>query len=654
MSTTRIIYADLNKHQLTMYREDGSTIVIQQGDVRIAAIVAKVFPDMEAQKFCDLPDAMLDTTNHYRETEKKMNGFVRFFKVLKSKFDEIIGKHEEAAVELDRRSAGDRSALDKILFPNTTAQPVVTTTVSQQAKEAAESQKPLTKSAAAVADIMANAVASDHKSFNDADQPGQVTTTVAVLEDGTVIDNANKLEGQFKALNAGFASEQGMKNFLSRMASVKRAHSAQDLLTFMEKGELPIADDGSVLVYKRLRSTEEAGVYVDCHSRKVKQKVGSHVFMDEKLVDPSRHNECSNGLHVARRDYLRSFGGDICVLAKLAPEDVIAVPHGDARKLRAKGYHIIAVLTQEDHDNVVSDRPLKDASLLGNAIAGNHVGILQTVQITQQSGGGVIYTDVGNEEVKVFDENIKSESLDNLPQDANVTVDAVAVAKGTLFKAEPAGPVGEPLGEAEPVPAPVFDEAPVAKDKPKPVTKLDGLINAYKDAEPGSLSEHIAATELVAFKKAAKKSWTALGVPVHIFDAATALAAKPQPVPAPEKGVRDTFKAKGKPAVKTSTKKPRAELVKRVEDHKAGKAVVKSVDLSTKPAVKATRNIGPITKVADKPAETFWEAVEAGLKGDKAAAERAFAFKKAKKKGWTALGVTQTQLAKLEKALAGK
>jgi hypothetical protein len=631
MSTIRIIFADLNKQELLMYRQDGSKIIIHQGDPRIAALVDKVFPDMRKQNFCDLPEELLDKSNPFNTTEKKMNGFVRFFKMAKAKFDEIIGNNTEPEV-LPPQKAGDVSALQAVLNP---VAPSVKEVVVE--KEEAASQAPLTKSEQAVKDIMANAMPSSDKTFQDS--VATVQTTVAVLEDGTIIENADKLQVQLEAVNAGLASETGLKNFLNRMASVSRAHSAQDLLTFMEKGELPIADDGMVLVYKRLRSTNQEGVYVDCHTGKVKQKVGSHVFMDASLVDPNRSTECSSGLHVARRDYLTTFSGDICVLAKLAPEDVIAVPHGDPRKLRARGYHIIAVLSQEDHDRVVRNQPLKDENLLGNAIAGNHVGVLQTVQITQHKGGGVIYTDVDGNAEFVSDESLKSKSLDALPTEGKVNVDAVAVAKADeLFKAEPAGPVSEPLGVAEPVPEPVFAEVAKTKVVPKPANKLDTLVANYKDAEPGSLSEHVAATELVAFKKAAKKSWTALGVPVQIFDPATELAAKPAPVPVPKDQPKQ--KKASKPVVKPA----------------AAKTAAKKPKATAKPVVKATRNIGPITKapVNGKPVFTVGELVVRAIDSkSQALAQQAFDAKKAKKKSWQALGVSASKVQELTK-LAGK
>lgn len=191
---------------------------------------------------------------------------------------------------------------------------------------------------------------------------------------------------------------EGLQRFMERIAAVidTRSHSIQELLNFMRRGDLPIAKDGSIVAYKVLQSAPTG--FVDCHSRKVTQKLGSFVQMDEKLVDPSRRTECSTGLHIARRAYLRGFSGDIITLVKVAPEDVIAVPQGEPDKMRAKGYHICAVLPKDVHPILRSNQPMtgneKAAKLLADVIAGNHTPILEIVNIGEAMGGKVTVTPV--------------------------------------------------------------------------------------------------------------------------------------------------------------------------------------------------------------------------------------------------------------------
>lgn len=493
-----VVAAVVDKQQLTMYREDGTSIIIQQGDPRIRPLVEKVVPALEANGSCELTeeDFRDPSTAHFDEAEKELEGIVRFFRVMKEKAMEIMAKFASPV------------------------EPMAIGSVPAGTESKSEDEAPLTRSMTAVAEIMANAIPMASPT-TDKDS----TTVIAVVDDNTMIEGVEQIDIQIKAIAAKLGSPQGLANFFRRVSKVERAHSVQDLLKFMEKGELPIADDGTVLVYKRLKSTDTPGVFVDCHTGKVQQRLGSFVCMDEKLVDPNRSNECSNGLHVARRDYLSSFSGDVCVLAKMAPEDVIAVPHRDSRKLRCRGYHIIAVLSKEDHDNVISNRPLADKTLLGNAVVGNHVGVLERVEITQHKGGGVVITPMeGVAEAPELKKEHQAESLDVIPEvEAKASsVDARALA--TELGKKTAGSARQ--------------------------NEAKRLLDLFQNAASLSAARKAAAIELLAFKKKAKVGWAVLGltneIGAELLEASTAEVVEPKP-----KAVKPAAK-NGKPASKAS------------------------------------------------------------------------------------------------------
>lgn len=486
---TRIIAAVVDVKNLTLYKQDGSTIVIAQGDPRIRTLIDRVVPDLEIQKFSEVPNEELELTNYFYEAEKSMNGFIRFFKAVKEQVDSILDRFSENAVEVEPLAIGQ--------VPG--AEPV----------ETVEQRRPLTRSSAAVAEIVANATPiAEVSNTASLDSMSSTDTVVAVLEDGTIIPGMEKLAPQFQSVVAKMGSVEGLTNFFRRVSTVNRAHSVQDLLSFMQKGELPIADDGSVLVYKRLNATSESGMFVDVHSGNVKQRVGSHVFMDEKLVDANRSVDCSNGLHVARRDYLTAFSGNVTILAKLAPEDVIAVPHSDARKLRAKGYHIIAQLSAEDASLVCHNQPMKDKVLLGNAIKGNHVGILETVEITAQRGGGLKINKVSDAPADVMlDESLTGDSIDNIKKAEGTTVDGAAVA-ASLATAQASG---------------------------KSVRQVTAE-KLYADFTEASLAgiRLEAAKQLLDYKKRAKVSWDKLGLNQSVQEElAKAIEANGTDLPAP-------------------------------------------------------------------------------------------------------------------------
>lgn len=228
--------------------------------------------------------------------------------------------------------------------------------------------------------------------------------TVVAHIDGKRLPGVDALERHIEhAVETG--NTEGVANFMRRCAAVidKRGHSIQELLNFMRRGDLPIANDGSIIAYKVL-NTNGDGKIVDCHSGKVTQRVGSRVVMDEKLVDPSRRTQCSSGLHIARRGYLSHFSGDTIMLVKIAPEDVIAVPVGEPDKMRVAAYHIVALIPAAVHYELRSNRPMTTDStagkLLADVIAGNHTPVIEEVRITAAKGGGVVITQLA-EEVEV-------------------------------------------------------------------------------------------------------------------------------------------------------------------------------------------------------------------------------------------------------------
>ena len=485
-NTIRIIAAVVDTRELTMYKEDGESIVIPQGDPRIRELVAKLVPAIEADNFCDLGLSDLECLPHYGVVQEQTNGFIQFFRVLKSSLKGLLEQLDHLNIDPTAEPEAPIPVADLRIgnFP-VDEDKVPGKKVKEDVDEAENvvAQAFTTQAQAAVNGIMSHAVPATSADFHLPMTKDE--TVVAVMpESGTLVSGVEKLDIQIQAVAAKLGSAIGVQRFFERVASTKRNHSVSDLLTFMQKGELPIADDGTVLVYKRLKSTRNPGVFVDCHSGKVTQRVGSHVFMDEKLVDANRRTECSNGLHVARRDYLTAFHGDVTVLAKLAPEDVIAVPHADARKLRTKGYHIIAQLSDEDARLVNSNRPMKDTVLLGNAAAGNHIGIIETVEITQDYGGGLIITPVNEKPAEVvLDKSKQTQSLDAIeqPTKEDSQVDAVALAKS--------------LGDK----------------KSGRQQQAEEMLKAVTDAKKQN-DQIAAANRLVGFKKAAKVSWERLGI----------------------------------------------------------------------------------------------------------------------------------------------
>lgn len=160
----------------------------------------------------------------------------------------------------------------------------------------------------------------------------------------------------------------------------------QELFNFLEENKLPITDDGGFLGYKKLNFLRgeahidvpdefeeliinengqvvsltggivipsvakkykeffDSPTLVDVYSGKIRQKVGEVVKIERlRLNEEARRQECGYGLHIGAFSY--KFNGDIRVLCKVYPEDVIACNEGQA-KLRACEYQIVSFVDE--------------------------------------------------------------------------------------------------------------------------------------------------------------------------------------------------------------------------------------------------------------------------------------------------------------------
>ena len=545
MTKLAIIAVVVDTQQLTLYHSDGSRLDIPQGDPRVAYIVEHIIPAIDRG---EQPIADFTEQSYYRQFEEKTNGFVRFFRAAKKNLLDVFREPSDIG-SIDAAPVGVHGAIP-------TDEPLeLTQVVEPQA----------TSSSAAVAEIMANAQPVTGSDYRDADTDSEEHTMVAVV-DGKIIPGAENLHAQLKS-SVKLGSTVGMENFFRRMAGVidKRRHSMNDLLRFLERADLPIADDGSVIAYKKLRSTGDAEVFVDCHTSKVTQRVGSFVYMNESLVDPNRHNECSNGLHIARRAYLKSFGGNVLVLCKIAPEDFIAVPAYDSNKVRVSGYHILFRLSDESARALNNDKSMTSSAegqkMLGAAIAGKHTAIIERVQITEQHGGGLKIERLGDSK---FDnrELRQAPAAKSLDQQNDVTIDPKAVSAAQTVKAaatKPKTPAPAPKPVKQPSAAPVVSQVMDRVTTPDIVPSGYNRKTAANDLYQlmvgrGPLGQRQqAGNDLLVLKKKSKVSWSALGLPDDMLNRVTEVANEVEAAPVL------TPKASTKPATKKPAATPKAK-----------------------------------------------------------------------------------------------
>ena len=562
----RIIAAVVDTQQVVLYKEDGSTIEIPQGDPRIRGIIDAVLPVIGRGGTAEV-DLSMPTLNTYKDFEEKTNGLVKFWRVAKKAVANLFTEVEEVVAP-----TGQFGSLPT----------PVTGEVVNKSPEAL---------ALAVDEIISQAQPISDPAFSDADTTEEHTIVAQV--GGKLIPGAENLKDQF-AYSVKGNSTIGMENFMKRISAVieKRSHSVQDLLRFMERGDLPIADDGTIIAYKILRSNHESGVFVDCHTGRVPQKVGSYVCVDESLVDRNRANECSNGLHIARRGYIGSFGGDVCTLVKVAPEDVVTVPHRDANKVRVCGYHIIGLLDPESFQKLKSNRPMTDnpkvARMLGNAIAGNHIRKVEEVRITQQRGGGIKINPYGKD----------GRLIEN------------------KFESKPANALDD-ITEASISPKEV-EKAVVAATEMSRGDKAKALFTKATDVNLSSAPRLAAAKELQLLKKNAKVGWDKLGVN---GDQVSLIIARLEPTPEMTPVV-----ARAVPAPKVDQTKAVDDIIAKSPQSMTTASKAKTSPVKAEPTQVLTRS---------ERARKFFN--DKDIKGLKA-------FKQKSKVSWTALGFTPKEV----------
>lgn len=535
---TRIVAAVVDTKKATLYKADGNTVEIMQGDLRLRPLLEKIAPDLRKQGWSDVD---LSTENSWKQFEESTNGAVRLFRIAKDKLASLFGS-KKVDMPIPGGVMGNvpsnmGAVLDEIIAHAT---PVTSENFSE---EKVAVQRPTAENGETPNDRATDGVDTHFAKSED--------TIVAITPKGSIVPGVERIKSQFTSA-AKSGNTVGMTRFLERLGAVikDRTHTVQDLLRFMERGDLPVADDGTIVIYKKLYRSGDH--YVDPHTRRVTQRVGSYVHMDHSLVDKNRRNECSNGLHVARRGYIGSFSGDVVVLAKVRPEDVIAVPDYDANKMRVCGYHIVKELTPAQYQAINNNRPISDAEggleLLAQVLAGDHIGITEMVKINGERGTKLEITKlVGAEEANAVGQSaapaegeaMVSEGVGTEPDEEEpvVKVRVTKKAKKASRKAAVAKAVAA-TKKAETLEAEVAkrdssinvkdvqalkhgEKASLDKKEAAPaLTQTDVVKAMWEAALAGNTAK---AQELLKYKKAAKKGWHVWGLPSTATDTLKAL-----------------------------------------------------------------------------------------------------------------------------------
>lgn len=149
--------------------------------------------------------------------------------------------------------------------------------------------------------------------------------------------------------------------FLENLMQNPSRRAVNELYTWMEHQDIPITEDGCWIGYKFLNSVEDhqsgepadKDIYKDVHSGTIRQWLGKVIEMERNEVDEDWGKACSEGLHVGSSGY--QFGGNVKVLVKVNPKDVVSVPSGETDKCRVCKYEIVNIFKEVFNTPVVSN-----------------------------------------------------------------------------------------------------------------------------------------------------------------------------------------------------------------------------------------------------------------------------------------------------------
>jgi hypothetical protein len=169
---------------------------------------------------------------------------------------------------------------------------------------------------------------------------GVVVKNRSVYYNGEMIDSS-LTNHMLKMLDAG-ENIDPMRKFLSNVMLNPSQTAIMELYDWVVSGNFAITTDGHFLAYKKVKRGAN-GKLVDCYTGTIDHTPGKKPEMPRTAVDPDRDNTCSRGLHFCSRSYLSNYSGDVVIIVKVHPADVIAIPSDYSNtKGRACQYEVLA------------------------------------------------------------------------------------------------------------------------------------------------------------------------------------------------------------------------------------------------------------------------------------------------------------------------
>lgn len=140
--------------------------------------------------------------------------------------------------------------------------------------------------------------------------------------------------------------------FMENVMANPQVESREQFFRYLQTYDLPIDDDGNVILYKGVYKNADGAFYsthaghafvngVEYKGVKVPNRLGDVVTMPRSEVDFDPNSACSSGLHSGTHGYASTYG-DTLMYIKVNPRDVVSVPHDvSSQKVRVCRYEVV-------------------------------------------------------------------------------------------------------------------------------------------------------------------------------------------------------------------------------------------------------------------------------------------------------------------------
>ena len=171
-------------------------------------------------------------------------------------------------------------------------------------------------------------------------------------------------------------SNIGLVNFVSNnyvKVKSKWKKNPKDFIVYEKDGMLELSSNTKDSSYTNKGTLEQlyldlpnlqTSQFTDAHTKTMDYRIGVEARIERHQGNQSNQVSCSKGLHVASKAYDYSGFGDTAILVAVNPMDVLAVPRGEDGKLRTCAFTPVAVLEQDEENNILADDDMEVEDLL--------------------------------------------------------------------------------------------------------------------------------------------------------------------------------------------------------------------------------------------------------------------------------------------------